>query len=309
MTKDVFFNIISLKGEQGMKKTREMDTRESLKVVTDNSFIVSNGLSKVSLKARKLLYLTIAQCRVNDDEFCECHIKVPEFARIMEIDPSNVYQEAFNITKELASATLTYLPDNGDEFEHLPVVSFCKYAKNVISIELNKRMTDLLLKLRGNFSQPLLSDFMRMRSPYSMAIWHLMQREMKSKKPGVTKRIEFYVSLEELRHVTGCEDKLRQLSEFKQRVFDKALREIAENCSVEITYTNHKESRTVVGFDCVASNPLGLDLSQYQPAEKTKNKIRRFELQEEAKRRELTEQEKKEYESLCSNIEQLRLDL
>ena len=89
-----------------MKKTREMDTRDSLKVVTDNSFIVSNGLSKVSLKARKLLYLTIAQCRVNDDEFCECHIKVPAFARIMEIDPSTVYHEASNTMQAVAAAPL-----------------------------------------------------------------------------------------------------------------------------------------------------------------------------------------------------------
>lgn len=293
-----------------MEKTRNIDTRKNLKVVTDNCFITAKGLSKISLKARKLLYLTIAQCKVNDEHFYRYDITISQFADIMGIDKSHLYQEAFNITKELSETSLTFLFDDEKEFEHMPVVSFCKYLNNVISIELNTRMVELFLKLDSNFSKPLLSDFMRMKSPYSMAIWHLFQKEMQSKKPG-TKRIDFYVSLEELRIVTGTEKQKTYdiLSNFKNRIFDKALREISEKCGVEITYSNRKRGHTVVGFDCTALNWLGLDLTNYNPSEKTKNKIRKFELQEQKKVRELTDEEIAEYENLCQTASQLEFDL
>ena len=81
-----------------------------------------------------------------------------------------------------------------------------------------------------------------------MAVWHLMQREMHSKKPGVTQALEFDLTLAELRSVTGTENKLKQIGQFKDRVLDKAIREIRDNCGVVVTYTNIKKSRTVIGF-------------------------------------------------------------
>lgn len=58
----------------------------------------------------------------------------------------------------------------------------CEYEHTgVLKFQLNRDMTDFLLELKGDFTQPLLEDFLKMKSHYSMAIWHLMQREMMSK--------------------------------------------------------------------------------------------------------------------------------
>ena len=102
-----------------MSKKKEIEVKSSMKIVTDNRFIISKELSKMSLKARKLLYLTAAQCRQNDDEFYEYNISIKKFADIMGIDNSNIYKEAFNITGELASAKLSYLPDDSKRFVHI----------------------------------------------------------------------------------------------------------------------------------------------------------------------------------------------
>ena len=87
-----------------------------------------------------------------------------------------------------------------------------------------------------------------------MALWHLFQREMRSFKPMMSSPIEFELSLEELRQVTGCEAKLKQISEFKRRVLDKALGEIKKKCWVDISYTNIKKGRTVIGFRFTAKS-------------------------------------------------------
>lgn len=243
-----------------MSQKRELDTRESIRVVTSNEFVLARGLSSMSLKARKLLYLAISQCRKTDKNFYEYRISIPEFADLMEIAPSNLYADAYTITKELAGATISVLEEGHEKFTHYPLTSICEYDENsCLRIELNPRMTDFLLDLRGSFTKPLLEDFMKMGSPYSMAIWHLMQRDMHSRKPGVTDVIEFDLSLEELRDVTGTLDKLPQLVHFKERVLDKALREIRDNCGVDITYTNIKTGRTVTGFHFIAKSPFHID--------------------------------------------------
>ena len=216
---------------------RELNTKESVRTVTSNQFITACGLEGISLKARKLLYIAISQSKKTDTEFYEYEIGVKEFADLMGIAPTHVYQEADVVTDELMRGFIS------------------------------KQMTDFLLNLTGNFSQPLLYDFLKMRSPYSMAIWHLMQMKMKSKKLGVTATTSFDISLAELRKVTGCIDKLKQVGEFKKRVLDKALREIFDCAGVKITYQNIKVGRTVEGFRFFAEGVAHIDLSKIPLAE------------------------------------------
>ena len=245
---------------------RKADYRDNVKVVTDNRFITAYGLQGISLKARKLLYIAIAQSHINDKEFYEFSITPLEFADLMGISPTHIYEEADRITDELMKGFIKVIPEGDRKFKKFSLFSICEYNEDYeIKFKLNPDMTDFFLELKKNFSQPLLLDFMKMRSPYSIAIWHLLQREMESKKPTTTEEIEFYVSLDELRQVTGTEDKLKQLVNFKERVLDKAINEIKETCWVDITYTNVKSGRTVIGFNFKARNIFHFDIESFDP--------------------------------------------
>ena len=247
----VVYGIVSLGGAI-MKKTRELNTKESVKVVTSNSFITACGLEDLSLKGRKLLYLAISQCRKTDTEFFEYSISVKSFADMMDIQANNVYSIMEYTTDELMRTFIKYKDKNNTRKYSL--FSLCEYNDTTVRFKLNPDMTEFLLELKGNFSQPLLAEFVRMRSPYSISIWHLMQREMKSQKPYADHIIEFDLSLEELREITGTEKKLKKLSDFKIRVLDKALKEIDENCNVVIKYENVKQGRKVIGFHFIAKS-------------------------------------------------------
>lgn len=259
---------------------KSVNLKDNVKVVTSNLFITACGLEDLSLKARKFLYLAIAQCELSDDNFFEYSIKASEFAKIMDIRPTNVYQEADNITTELMKTILTIR--NDDEampnvpYKKCALFSFCTYTTDArIYFKLSPDMTSFFLDLKKDFSKPLLSDFMRMNSPYTMAIWHLMQKEMRSRKPKMTEFIEFDLSLEDMRLITGTTDKLKQLVHFKERILDKALKEIENVCDVRITYTDIKQSRTVTGFHFTAVSKYHVDKNDV--SEKTKEKIKAFE--------------------------------
>ena len=236
---------------------KKIDTRDSLRVVTTNNFIVAKDLNELSLNARKLLYLAAAQIQQNDDHFYTFETSPRELASLWGVDSSNIYQEADKITSELMRIVIT-IQDGTRGFKKRHLFETCDYSEAVLTFQLHQEMTDLLLGVKKDFTKPLLMDFMRMKSPYSMAIWHLMQREMRSFKPMSTAPMVFELTIDELRKATGTQEKLRSVGHFKERVLDKALREIRENCLVAITYRNIKSGRSVTGFEFTAEPIYGL---------------------------------------------------
>lgn len=289
-----------------MDEVKKIDTRDSVRTVTANSFITAKGLENLSLKARKMLYIAISQCCMKDKDFYTYEINVTDFANLMGITPQAVYTEADRITDELMSGFLRVVPEGKKNYKKYSLFSTCEYEHDgVLRFKLNPDMTTFLLQLSKNFSQPLLHDFLKMRSPYSMAIWHLMQREMDSQKPGVSKKMQIDLSLDELREITGTQDKLKQISEFKSRVFNKALKEIDDNCGVKITYVNKKKGRTVVGFTCTIESPYYVDPSKIP--QELKNKARMIKLRVASATRALTPEEQEEYDSLTANCQQIEL--
>lgn len=242
-----------------MEQKKKTDTRKSIRTVTSNDFITAPGIQEMSLKARKLLYVAISQCHKNDQEFYEYQISARDFAKLMDVEPQAVYKEADAITDELMRSFIGVKIQGKKIPRKYTIFAMCDYENGMIIFQINKMMTDFLLNLKKDFTQPLLSDFLKMNSNYSIEIWHLIQREMKSKKPNTTEKIPFDLSLEELRAVTGTQNKLKQIGQFKDRCFDKALREIYDNCGVNITYENIKEGRKITGFRCTAVSVVHVD--------------------------------------------------
>lgn len=248
LNKVVFNSIIYLGGDD-VEEKRMIDVRESVKVVTSNNFFRASGLEDITLKARKMLYLAIAQCRKKDDKFYEYSITVSEFAKLMEIDKSNVYKEADSITDELMKGFIKFTPDDSKKkFIKFNIFEKCIYGDGTLTFKISEDMTPILLNLKKDFTQPLLSDFMKFKSNFSIELWHLFQMKMKSRKCGVTEVIEFDLSLKELRTATGTIDKFERISRFKDKVLEQARKEIADNLCLDVQYTPIKEKRTIVAF-------------------------------------------------------------
>lgn len=290
-----------------MDEIKRLDKRNSLKVVTDNSLVDAKDFSDLSLNARKLFYIAVSQCHKSDKEFYEYQTTPAELAEMWGTDRSNVYREADKITTELMKIVIT-LRTGKKSFQKRHLFEKCSYNDDAVLIfKLHNEMTDLLLGLKKDFSQPLVWDFMKMRSPYSMALWHFFQKEMHSFKPIMTAPIEFESTVEELRQVTGCQDKLRQIGQFKERVLDKALREIRDNCLVSVKYTNIKKGRKVVGFRFIAESLFGT----IRPEDMTlrqRQQVRKGQLIRKKADGELTDDEKAELDYLHEGLYQRTIE-
>lgn len=290
-----------------MSSIKKINNGSKIRTITHNNFITAEGLAQLPLKSRKLLYIAISQCRKIDDSFYEYKLSIPDFAQLMGIDESNVYEEASNITDKLMCCIVKCYNKEMTGYKTYHLFDICNYNYDndgMITFKIHPEMTNLFLHLRRDFSQPLLSDFLKMKSPYSMAIWHLMQREMHSKKPGTSDKIEFDLSVEEIRRVTGTEKKFVRLSDLKRYILDKALREIKNNCGVEISYQNIKSGKTVVSFHFTAINAL-VHYELNEISQEALDKVERLNLKKLAKTRELTSEEKRRYDSLTNQSYQM----
>ena len=287
---------------------KKIDKRETLQVVTDNSVIDAKDLPGLSLNARKLFYIAVSQCKKTDVEFYEFDMTPAELAEMWGIDRSNVYREADKITTELMKIVIT-LRSGKKSFEKKHLFETCKYNDDsILTFKLHKEMSDLLLGIKGDFSKPHLWDFMKMRSPYSMALWHLFQREMRVFRPMAGTSMEFGISLDELRQVTGCEKKFKQVGQFKQFVLDKALKEIKRNCWVDITYDNVKHGRTVIGLTFTAKSVwgAGIDVNDLPP--RLQKRYRKAQLVRKSAEGKLTPDEDDELQELILELDQMTLE-
>ena len=288
-----------------MDTAKLIDSKDSIKVVTDNKLITATGLSELSLKARKILYMVMAQCRQTDQDFFIYEITPSELAERLGVGSNHVYELADGITGELMSKYIEVRQEGTKRFKKYNLFSMCEYDDDrILRFKLNPDMTEFLLNLKKSFTQTILGDYLQMKSPYSMAIWHLMQREMKGRKPA-TDRVSFYLSLDELRTVTGTQNKLKQMVQFKERVLDKAIREIKDVCGTDIVYKNHRVGRTIKGFYFTARGFF--DLTDYQPTRETLEKIRKHDLGMKVQAGTITPQEFDELQNLIMKYNQLNL--
>lgn len=239
---------------------KKFDHRESVKVVTSNSLITATGPNKLGLQARKLLYVAISQCRQTEHEFYGFELTAIEFAELMGVSTDAVYKEADRVTNELMSGFVR-IQTKKDNYRKYSLFSYCDYSKGILSFKLNPDMTGFLLDLKRDFSQPLLEDFLHMKSEMSMAIWHYMQKQMHSKKPRICSSIKFTCDLQTIREITGTTDTFNRISDFKRYVWDKAIREIKDNCGVNVEYTAIKKGRKIVAFECTAKSSMDTHIS------------------------------------------------
>ena len=286
---------------------KKIDKRDNLTIVTENDLINAQDLPKLSLNARKLFYLAVSQCRKSDKEFYEYETTPAELANMWGINRQEVYMIAEKVCKELMSIVIT-IRSGRKAFSMRHLFEKCNYDDDAkLTFKLHHEMTDLLLGLKKDFSKPLVWDFMRMRSPYSMAIWHLFQKEMGSFKPMMTQQMIFEITLDELRAVTGCENKFTAISEFKRFVLDKALKEIKRNCFVEITYRNIKRSRRIIGFSFTARSVWGYQDVTDMPY-RLQKRMRKADLIRKRGEGTLSPDEQEELLDLIAELEQLTLE-
>lgn len=226
---------------------KKMNLTASYQVIMQNDLVKAAPVNAMSLNALKLLRTTIMNVVKEDSDFRTYHVTVQEFAKLLDISKSNLYREMNSITDELMDARITLKHNNGTT-EKFHWVDYCKYDAGHLTIRLHEELKPYLLGLSQLYTQYVLSDILKMKTPTSIRMYELITEGMKQGKPYNGKPAYVKLSVAAIKEATNTTDKYQQFGMFKKRIIDKAIEEINAYTSYFVRYTIDKPSRQIVGF-------------------------------------------------------------
>lgn len=239
------------------KKTEKIDgecvfdfcTDASNYVVQANSLI--GGKQALKLNSAKLIRSAIMQLVKEDEELKPYIITIKEFAKLLQIDESNVYKYADEITDDIIKNPVYVREERqGKTVKWIKItwVSRCEYNSDVgIVLKLNDELKPFLIKLKEHYTQYTLQEVLAMKSVYAIRIFEMLQSKIMCKvlpKNGVS----VVIPIQTIKECCDCEDKYKEFSNFKMRVLDKAKNEINRVTLFRVDYSYIKKGRSVVAI-------------------------------------------------------------
>lgn len=269
---------------------RKIDRRNSVKVVIQNDFIKARASRDMDANAHKFLRIAIAQCKLTDKEFFMYEVTASELADMFGTSLSNIYHHVDKWTSQCMGTVMEFRAYGEKKFQKYALFSKCEYEDGILRMKLNEDMTPFVLGIQKSlgFTQYELSNILTVKGKYTIRIYEMIMAELRSQPVYADKTAEFDLQLDALRLQTGTEKVYKQIGEFKRYVLNKAIEEIEKSMSWKIETSNVKNGKTITAIHFKIWSAVGFNYA--------KSLVR-----------ELTEEEKKEYDKLTENSEQMSL--
>jgi len=191
------------------------------------------------IQQRLILYLN-AQVKAWDKDFTEYSISVTDFCEFLDIDPSNMYSQFTQISKELISKTLTISKDNQTIITAWLSAAIYDADKGLIRLEFSPKLRDFLLDLNEKYTKYSFDDVKRLKSTYSYRIYELLKQYYNRKIKERT------LSVDELKEMFQIKDIYANYADFKRKVILVAQNELFEKADICFDFEEIKKSRKVI---------------------------------------------------------------
>ena len=221
-------------------------------------YMILHSASNLTWNEFKLLRFFIMQTEKDDKELFQYTVNIPKLAETIEISPKVLYREISDMTEHLMKEVIEIGSRKDDHWVMFHWVDVCEYDNGTLTVKLSDELKPFLVGLRGNFSRYRLSDLISFNSIYAGLLYEKINGYLnENNMPHADVAIEISISIEELRRITGTENKFERYSNFKLRVIDTALKEINQKSPYHITATEYKDGRAIAGFDFLIESQAG----------------------------------------------------
>lgn len=232
----------------GQMEISDFSTDLSEIVVQSKSLITAK--QSLTLNSTKLIRAAIKQIKPSDDEFKPYIITIPEIAQMLNISPSNLYKQIWDITDNIIENPVRIKKMEGSRimWSKIPWVKRCDYISDKgLLIKLNEELKPLLLNLEQEYGYSY-DKISEMKSIYSIRIFEIINKEI-GEGPIDPEGNHVILLLSALKEALDCEDKYKEFSNFRMRILDGAMKEINSFSDYTISYTYIKEGRKVKYLD------------------------------------------------------------
>ena len=202
-------------------------------VVKSNDLI--NARYDWTVLQQRMVLLMIAQLDLDDEDFGTQRIEIAELVDRSGLSSKAYYERAAEAAHVLLDQKIFVRADTG-RWRGYNLLSFVEPHPGHIRARFNPDMRPFLLQLRRRFTRYMLDHVLRFQSPYSVRIY-----EMAMQFQDIGHRT---LPLDDLREVLDVATKYPRFYDFKRRILDQAVKEIARYTDHVVTYDVVKKGRT-----------------------------------------------------------------
>ncbi len=220
---------------------KEEDFAKSQLIVKSNNLVEASY--RLSLQEQRILFIIISMIKPEDQDFETYKIEIQNFMRLVGVTGHSKYEEMKTLTKKLRERTLVIKNLNEDTETQVGWVSSFKYfnREGYVQARLDPELKPYFLNLKERFTQYQLENIIRLKSPYSIRIYELLKQYQRIG--------ERYFTVAAIKKTLGIQaDEYKLYGHFKDRVLNRAKKEIPQKTDIRFNFKEQKEGRKVVGI-------------------------------------------------------------
>lgn len=220
------------------------DYNRKNKVVQANQFIQQTNwsLKETQLKLLKIFISCIDTKNPSDT----IHIRKLDLIDVLGESYKTNYNELKEQIKELYKIDLKFEEEDREIYTHL-IYKFEWYKeKELITIKFDSDLLSYLIDLNERFLQYDVYNIKGFNSKYGLILYeYLLSRERQERH----KDHEYFISLKDLKRLTGTQEKYERLDAFERKVLKVAEKDInTANVEFLMKYEKVKTGRNIVGI-------------------------------------------------------------
>lgn len=205
---------------------------------------IVKGKQSNTLQQMRFIRLMITQIEQQDKELKKFTCKIQDFANFFNIDKSNIYRDTMTFCSELIKTqTLISTGNPKKPWKAINWFGCAEYDGNgEITLCLSEQIRPYLMELNKWFTQYQLKNIIGMKSVYGIRLYEILKcDDNKARKEKCT----FSYRINNLREMLNCENKYKQIKEFKEKVIEKAVQEINNNTDLFVSTKYIKTGRKI----------------------------------------------------------------
>ena len=182
-----------------------------------------------------MILLMIAQLEPSDEDFGTQRIDISELVDRSGLSSKAYYERAAEAANVLLDQKIFVRTDAG-AWRGYNLLSYVEPHPGHINARFNPDMRPFLLQLKRRFTRYMLGHVLRFQSPYSVRIYELAMQFQ-----DIGHRT---LDLGDLRETLDVAAKYPRFYDFKRRILDQAIKEIARYTDHVVTYDVVKQGRS-----------------------------------------------------------------
>lgn len=227
----------------GEKSLNLIDINKSKIVKKHNALLLSRF--NYSLSTLKLISMLISSIRVEDENFQEYHIKICDFAHLIESKSKNMYFIVHSIINEILSNPIKI---EDEQF------NFCYYAKyekgcGAAVFKIAPELRPYLLSLKKDFFQYQIKNIMQLKSTYSIRFYELLISKFNEYifyHPN-SKIFTYDVKIDDIIEIFQIPTS-QKYNDIKRNIINKSQTEFKNKTDIKFDYTEKKIGKKVVSI-------------------------------------------------------------